>query len=339
MNLDSKIEWSHRILQDVSRTFAIPIERIDQPLSNYVCAGYLLCRIPDTIEDSPNIDVEHKNEFFNAYKEALQSGKSTDTDRVIQIIEDIRPSNPYEEDHWNLVDRTDDVLEIFSSFPEDTRNGIREPVLELVEGMRIFCNRYENGVRIQTVDELKEYCYYVAGTVGHLLANITSTYPDGMEDEIHERAEKYGLLLQMVNIVKDVHDDYGDENNVYVPSKLLKRYGVEEQHKLLAEENIEGTEMAMVELIEEARVYIDDARSYVTGVTKSDTSNLTSWAIPYLLAIATLRELENNTSEALTEGGVKMSKEEVFAVISSLEDADVDEFRKLEEKISRDSLV
>lgn len=339
MNLDSKIEWSHRILQDVSRTFAIPIERIDQPLSDYVCAGYLLCRIPDTIEDSPNIDIEDKNEFFDAYNEALQSEESTDVERVMQIIEDVRPSDPYEEDHWNLVDRTDDVLEIFFSFPEDTRKGIREPVLELVEGMRKFCNRYENGVRIQTVDELKEYCYYVAGTVGHLLANITSTYPDTMEDEIHERAEKYGLLLQMVNIIKDVHDDYEDENNIYIPSKLLEKYGVEEQDKLLAEENIESTDMAMVELIEEARGYIDDARSYVTGVTESDSSNLTSWAIPYLLAIATLRELENNTSEALTEGGVKMSKQEVFAVISSLEDADVDEFRKLEEKISRDSLV
>lgn len=336
MNLDKKVEWSHEILQDVSRTFAIPIERIDQPLSDYICAGYLLCRIPDTVEDSPNISTEDKNEFFDIYSESLRNQDKKD--EVMNKIQEIRPENPYEEDHWNLVDRSDDVLDVFFSFPEETRVGIREPVLELVEGMKKFCNSYEGGVRIQTVDELKEYCYYVAGTVGHLLANIASTYPDGMEDEIHKRAENYGLLLQMVNIIKDVHDDYEDENNIYVPSELLADYGIK-QDELLDSNNIEDTEKVMKELIDEARGYVKDARSYVIGVTKDSRSNLTSWAIPYLLSIATLRELEDNVSESLTEGGVKMSREEVFAIISNLEDADVDEFRELEDRISEDSLT
>lgn len=336
MNLDEKIEWSHEILQDVSRTFAIPIERIDQPLSDYICAGYLLCRIPDTVEDSPNISTENKNEFFDIYSESLRNQNKKD--EVMDKIREIRPEDPYEEDHWNLVDRSDDVLDVFFSFPEDTRVGIREPVLELVEGMKKFCNSYEGGVRIQTVDELKEYCYYVAGTVGHLLANIASTYPDDMEEEIQEKAENYGLLLQMVNIIKDVHDDYEDENNIYVPSELLDDYGIE-QDKLLDSSNIEDTEEVMKELISEARGYVKDARSYVTGVTEDNRSNLTSWAIPYLLSIATLRELEHNVSEALTEGGVKMSREEVFSIISSLEDADVDEFKELEDRISEGSLT
>src|SRR5215204_6417219 len=44
-----------------------------------------------------------------------------------------------------------------------------EPTLPAVKKFVVL---YPNGIRIQTLDEYREYCYYVAGTVGYMLTDL-----------------------------------------------------------------------------------------------------------------------------------------------------------------------
>ncbi|PHQ47674.1 hypothetical protein DJ68_00550, partial [Halorubrum sp. C3] len=44
------LAYCHDAVQDVSRTFALTIDALDPPLADQICVGYLLCRIPDTID-------------------------------------------------------------------------------------------------------------------------------------------------------------------------------------------------------------------------------------------------------------------------------------------------
>ena len=90
---------------------------------------------------------------------------------------------------------------------------------DLVRGveMDLVKNRYE------TFDELKEYCYLVASSVGLMTLEIFRP----RSEKTKEYAINLGIALQLTNIIRDVGIDasYG---RVYVPQVDMKRFGYTE---------------------------------------------------------------------------------------------------------------
>jgi len=74
--------------------------------------------------------------------------------------------------------------------------------------------------RYADFDELRGYCVRVAGAVGRACVAIYGA------DE-PERAETLGIALQLINIVRDVAEDWS-LGRVYLPQDELVRFGVEE---------------------------------------------------------------------------------------------------------------
>ena len=110
---------------------------------------------------------------------------------------------------------------IFVAFADAARrHGIPiDPALGLLRGARmdVTIQRYE------TYDELCEYCYLVASTVGLLVMPILGTLaPD---------AASYGVALgramQMTNILRDVGED-ARMGRIYLPGEDLRRFGCAE---------------------------------------------------------------------------------------------------------------
>ncbi len=75
--------------------------------------------------------------------------------------------------------------------------------------------------RYANFDELRVYCTRVAGAVGRACVAVYGA------DE-PERAETLGIALQLINIVRDVPEDWRLER-VYLPQDELARFGVSEQ--------------------------------------------------------------------------------------------------------------
>jgi farnesyl-diphosphate farnesyltransferase len=77
--------------------------------------------------------------------------------------------------------------------------------------MRRFVLVYPAGIRIATTPELREYCYFVAGTVGHLLTDLWRAHSVFVGDRVYARllrnCEAFGEALQLVNILKDIAAD------------------------------------------------------------------------------------------------------------------------------------
>jgi farnesyl-diphosphate farnesyltransferase len=67
----------------------------------------------------------------------------------------------------------------------------------------------------------------------------------------------------------------------------------------------------------------------------SHGNTMEAWTVPYLLAVGTLRELRSRPEDALTETGVKISRQEVFAVMSVAGEAGRDSLAELRETIAR----
>jgi len=77
--------------------------------------------------------------------------------------------------------------------------------------------------RYETFDDLREYCWRVASTVGLICLNIFGCRHPGGRDY----AMNLGLALQLTNIVRDVKTDL-DHGRVYLPQDELRRFGCSE---------------------------------------------------------------------------------------------------------------
>jgi phytoene synthase len=75
--------------------------------------------------------------------------------------------------------------------------------------------------RIQTFEELYDYCYHVASVVGLTIIHI---FGFDSADAL-PLAEKCGIAFQLTNILRDVRED-AEKNRVYLPAEDLARFGV-----------------------------------------------------------------------------------------------------------------
>jgi len=329
------LEWCHESVQGVSRTFALTVDVLDEPMSSYICLGYLVCRIADTVEDASHIPPAEQADLLRTYDAVLDPDDEADATAFVASIEPYLPEDDQMTEDWAVVRDSPRVIRTFQSLPEDVQQAIVPPARELVQGMAEFVERYEDdgGLRIQTRSELEEYCYYAAGTVGNLITNLVTRHDIAADRrrQLYETAEEFGLLLQLVNISKDVYDDYTAEDNVYLPAEWLRDAGVP-QDEVLAERHKDEAASVVHRTAEFAGSFLDDAQTYLETVPLRDGNTLEAWAIPFLLAVGTLRELLSRPEDALSATGVKISRQEVFAVVSEMSTRDsresLDELRR-----------
>ncbi len=316
---DADLEWCYEAVHGVSRTFSITIDRLEEPMARQICLGYLLCRIADTIEDAGHIPPDIQTELLESYDDVLDPDVAYDAEA---FLTDVEPWIPDEESaDWNVVAHTPRVVNTFESLEDEPREIMRDPVRELVGGMAMFTSRYadEGGLRLQTLEELEEYCWYAAGTVGTLITGLVSrgTSPERAEI-LRENARSFALLLQLVNIAKDVETDYHEENNVYLPAEWLEEEDVA-LDSVTDEAHHTGVTNVIRRVTGRAENYLDDAHRYLEVLPERNGNTLSAWAIPYLLAVGTLRELRERPEDVVREGDVKISRAEVFAVLQQFE--------------------
>ncbi len=109
-----------------------------------------------------------------------------------------------------------------------------------------------------------------------------------------------------MNIAKDVHDDYTSENNVYLPADWLDDAGVptarwrpRHDDRTCPWSSRSPTERSL----------LDDAQTYLETVPLREGNTLAAWAIPFLLAVGTLRELVANPARRDGRGRQNLPQE------------------------------
>ena len=87
----------------------------------------------------------------------------------------------------------------------------------LIDGMQMDLEQARYG----SFDELKLYCYRVAGVVGCLIARILGF----SNPKTLEYADKMGLALQLTNIIRDVGED-ARQGRIYLPIEEMQKFDV-----------------------------------------------------------------------------------------------------------------
>ena len=98
------------------------------------------------------------------------------------------------------------------SIPEELLRAVIDGV-----GMDLTKARY------QTFEELKDYCWHVAAAVGLTVLRVLGAPP-----EADRPGERFGIGMQLVNILRDVQEDLA-RGRIYLPQEDLSRFGVSEE--------------------------------------------------------------------------------------------------------------
>jgi farnesyl-diphosphate farnesyltransferase len=338
---EGDLEWCYEVVPEVSRTFALTVERLEEPMSARICLGYLLCRIADTIEDSSRIPPAEQASLLRTYRDALDPSAEPSVETFRRAVEPWVPAEPGAD--WKVVSQAPRVVTTFESLPSDAKSAIRPPILDMVGGMAMFVERYahDGGLRIGTIHELEEYCWYVAGLVGTLVTNLlTQNASSDRTATLRRTAPSFALLLQMVNVAKDVTADFREEKNVYLPATWLIEAGVHPS-ELEDPDNAGAVAGVVRRLVDRADHYVDDAQRYLEAMPLVDGNTLSAWAMPFLLAVATSRELRRRPEDVVHDGNVKIDRTEVLALLHLFEEGDVDrdQLGDLRERIASEPLV
>ena len=300
-------------LEAVSRTFARPIAMLDEPLQTGVMCGYLLCRVADTIEDNPHLTVAQRDARYAAFLEVLEEGRPAG--RFESLFHGV-PGEPAEIALCTSLER---VLRVFGALPREIQTRTLRWVAEMTRGMQLYSHREpgdDGFVALYTVEDLERYCYFVAGTVGHMLTDLflPQMRGAGVEWPLREHAEAFGVGLQLVNILKDVTDDR-ERHVSFVPRTVCaaRALGIDE---LVDPRRRDHAHAAVAPLFELARRRLDDALQYTLAIPSEHASVRLFCLLPLWMAVRTLMLARGNDAMFTASQPVKISRDEVEGLIA-----------------------
>ncbi|HEY2804606.1 MAG TPA: phytoene/squalene synthase family protein [Gemmatimonadales bacterium] len=307
--------FCERMLPGVSRTFALTIRLLPPGLEYPVLVAYLLCRVADTIEDSTLLPVALKVSLLEHFRTCL------DDDGPDAAA--LHAAFAGTSDEETLAREADIVLREFRRLPGAQRAAIRPWVQEMCTGMASFvaAGGSEGSGRLQmlaSVEELERYCYFVAGTVGHLLTALFRLHDGEMTEAQYQRLESlatsFGLGLQMTNIVKDVADDRG-RGVSFVPRELFETSGIKpEDLPAAARDGLAGR--VMQPLIARARRHLASALDYCTTLPRRQYRIRLFCLTSLYFAARTLRLARREPALLGGERKIKISRGAVYRTLA-----------------------
>ncbi|MFO0605881.1 MAG: squalene/phytoene synthase family protein [Polyangiales bacterium] len=285
-----------RLLEKTSRTFAMTIPLLEEPLRGRVAVAYLLFRIADTFEDAERWPrALRRRALLDFAAMVLRAEALTDRDRAL-VARWAGDAPSREADYVALVGEAPRVLAALAEMPAEARSIVALHVVRTADGMArvVEAGDDRGGVALGSVAELRAYCYVVAGIVGELLtALFLAELPalEGAREALEREAAAFGEALQLVNILKDQRDDARDGRS-YLPS---------------------GADRA--ELFALAREDLARAGVYVATLQSAGAPRgvVAFCALPVLLAREALAAVER------AGPGSKVPRERVFALAAGLD--------------------
>ena len=215
------------------------------------------------------------------------------------------------------------------TFPKPIQAAMRKWIGEMSGGMALYARRHASGsgsTTLHDLSDLERYCYYVAGTVGHLLTDvflIGAPQTQANARRLRQHAEGFGLLLQMTNIVKDVTDD-AKRGWCFIPETACEDQQLTSQ-QLLDPAHSAAAVRAVDTVNKNARRFFAEAVSYVVALPKQSEGLRRFCLFPMLLAAKTLDLALGNTAVVDPSRAVKVSREIVAETAQLVESILVDD--------------
>lgn len=225
------VDFCREWLQMVSRTFALNIRVLPETLQDTIRLAYLFMRIADTVEDDRAMPAAERKQLLDQFAKCFAPEGPVWAE--IEVFCGMLPASwkDSQDPDQFLVGRCQLVFEVFAKLPASLRHPVDERVREMCSGMVHYAmQREEDGwFRLKTRQELYDYCYFVAGTVGLMLTDLfaarTRFVSARRKERLKSRSVAFGLCLQLVNIARDIPADWA-RRTVFVPQEMCEAHGI-----------------------------------------------------------------------------------------------------------------
>ena len=207
--LDQAYEICRKETQQWAKTFYLGTLLLPQEKRKAIWAIYVWCRRTDEIMDSVEASTKSQDELSDNLDEWEENTKNVFKGNIKSELDSV-------------------LLDTIERYPQSI-----QPYLDMIDGQRMDLNKF----RYKDFDELKLYCYRVAGTVGLMTQNVmgidsayTSAPWSAMPDP-SEAAVALGIANQLTNILRDVGEDR-HRGRIYLPQADIEKFNYSEEDLL-----------------------------------------------------------------------------------------------------------
>jgi 15-cis-phytoene synthase len=182
-------------------------------------ALYAWCRRLDEICDAPGADPEETQRKLDDWEQRLDLlWEGNPVDEMDAALTACIRRHSYKNINNNNNNKVmkEDVL-------------TQRPFRDMIAGMR--SDAISGGRRVATMEELEEYAYQVAGTVGLMLLPLFKVQ---RIDRASEPAICLGKAIQLINILRDASPDSA-LGRIYLPQDQLRAYNVQDDDVLVCQ--------------------------------------------------------------------------------------------------------
>ena len=224
-NLEDAYEICRKETQKWAKTFYLGTLLLPYEKRKAIWAIYVWCRRTDELMDSP--------EALNKTTEELSNDLNEWEEKTRNIF------------NGEINSELDAVLaDTIEKYPQSI-----DPYIDMIEGQRMDLTKF----RYETFEELKLYCYRVAGTVGLMTKNVMGidSYYEAASwidvPDTTEAAVALGIANQLTNILRDVGEDR-HRGRIYIPQDEIKKFGYSEEELLKGEINTQWKNLMAFQL-------------------------------------------------------------------------------------------
>lgn len=198
-------------------------------------------------------------------------------------------SGPNEKDRQLLVEFNVVVAELELFQPQ-----IRDVIVDITHKMEIGMADYAHkavlsstGTYIDDIEEFDLYCHYVAGLVGEGLSRLFAATGKERPFIANELvlSNSMGLLLQKVNILRDIREDI-DEGRYFWPRSIWEKHGFKHPSELRNFDRRQDAVWVLSAMTLDVLRHSVDALEYLSLLKNQSVHNFC--AIPASMAMATL---------------------------------------------------
>ena len=211
------------------------------------------------------------------------------------------------------------VFNVFDSLPKNHQNQIIPSVAKMAKGMAFFQNRFQFGeiTPLENIQDLEEYCYFVAGVVGEMLCNLffqkLPHLPESARNIMRQNAVSFGLGLQMTNISKDIIADR-DRGWSYIPRSIIADKGLtmDEFH---SGASMDKNLLILEGLLSKTNGHLNDALKFTLAIPRTEIALRLFCIWPLWMAVKTVAVLHNNPALLNSNAQVKISRSTVKRIL------------------------
>jgi farnesyl-diphosphate farnesyltransferase len=303
------------LLRSVSRSFYLSIRFLPAQLREPIALAYLLARTTDTVADTAQISGSVRMETLKLLSNGIQGTASRDVIAELVASFVLLQKNASER---RLLESLPDCIACLEGMEHADRNDIRGVLEKITRGQMLDLERFDNPQEIRalsTAADLDEYTYLVAGCVGEFWTQLCfrhiRKFSSRSEDEMLALGKRYGMGLQLINVLRDAGSDLRS-GRCYFPEQELTAVHLAASQILSEPERFQPIYRTW---LEKAKTGLTSGMEYSRAIKNRLARAAT--VLPALIGARTLSLLEASGTAAL-QRPVKVPRAEVRKMILSL---------------------